>query len=314
MKKNVLVILYTVFFVPFLMAQQIENPGFEDWEEIGFGPDILEPVNWSSIKTSDLPELNNVAPIVWERSTDAHSGQYCLKLYNVNILGLDVVGTMCNGQIHADWNPDLGFTYTNPDDPQWHTPFTSRPDSIAFWLKFFPAEGDTLQFQALLHVGDATIPPTPENEDNWVGFVKLYLPEAVEEWTRIVLPFEYYDERTPEYILFILNSGNGTTPIEGSIAYYDDMEIIGGEQSIHDNPLNQVDIHVSENTVFVNNIPEDLLKQANLEILDLTGRSVWQSKINSNKVSMGSANSFSGIYIVKITSADFVISRKVFFN
>ena len=140
------------------------------------------------------------------------------------------------------------------------------------------------------------------------------MPEAHEEWTRIALAFEYYDDRMPEYILLILNSGNGTTPIEGSIAYYDDMEIIGGEQAIHDNPLGHVGIRVAQNTVFVDNLPNDLLKNANLEILDLTGRSVWQSKINSNKVIMNLANSISGMYIVKITSADFVISRKVYIN
>jgi len=315
MKRNILLILFTLLLVPFLMAQsQIENPGFEEWEEIGFGPDLLEPVNWSSIKTSDLPALNNVAPIVWERSEDAHSGQYCLKLFNTNILGLDVVGVMCNGQIHADWNPDLGYTYTNPEDPQWYTPFTTRPDSIAFWLKFFPAEGDTLQFQALLHDGEGTIPETPENEDNWIGLAKLYLPEAQEEWTRIAVPFDYYNNRTPEYILFILNSGNGTTPIDGSIAYYDDLEIIEGEQAIHDNPLDQVDIFATENSIFVNNLPNDLMKGAKLKILDLAGRTIWQSEINTNKVSINSANSLNGMYIIKITSADFVVSRKVYFN
>lgn len=315
MKRSILTVLVSLFFVPFLMAQNlIENPGFEEWEEIGFGPDILEPVNWSSIKTSDLPALNNVAPIVWERSEDAHSGQYSLKLFNANILGLDVVGVMCNGQIHADWNPDLGFTYTNPEDPQWYTPFTSRPDSIAFWLKFFPAEGDTLQFQALLHDGEGTIPETPENEDNWIGLAKLYLPDAQEEWTRIAVPFDYYNTRTPEYILFILNSGNGTTPIDGSIAYYDDMEIIVNNNAIHDNPLDNINIHVADNEIFINNIPEDLMKNANLEILDLTGRSVWQGKINSNKISLGSTNSYSGMHIVKVTSTEYVISRKVYFK
>ena len=313
MKRNILVIICLTFFVPFLISQQIENPGFEEWEEIGFGSDILEPVNWSSVKTSDLPALNNVAPIIWERSTDAHSGQYSLKLFNVNILGLDVVGTMCNGQIHADWNPDLGYTYTNPDDPQWHTPFTTRPDSIAFWLKFFPEEGDTLQFQALLHVGDATIPKTPDNEGNWVGYTRADLPGAYENWTRIALPFEYYDERTPEYILMILNSGNGISPIEGSIAYYDDMEIIEGEQAIHDNPLDQVDIYVAENSLFVNNIPKDLMKHANLEILDLTGRLVWQSNINSNIIALTQANKLDGMYIVKISTTKYVVSRKIYF-
>ena len=35
MKRNILVIICLTFFVPFLTAQQIENPGFEEWEEVG---------------------------------------------------------------------------------------------------------------------------------------------------------------------------------------------------------------------------------------------------------------------------------------
>jgi len=41
---------------------QFVNPGFEEWEEIGFGPNIIEPVNWSSIKSTDDDNLNGVAP------------------------------------------------------------------------------------------------------------------------------------------------------------------------------------------------------------------------------------------------------------
>lgn len=313
MNRNILVIILIGFFTPFLTAQQIENPGFEEWEEIGFGPDILEPVNWSSIKSSDDPGLNAVGPVIWERSTDAHTGQYSLKLFNVSLLGINVAGTMCNGQVHADFNPELGYVFTNPDDPRWNTPFTSRPDSIAFWMKFFPNGDDTIQIQVLLHVGEGTLPPKPENEGNRVGYVRADLGGTYENWTRIALAFDYLDERTPEYILIILTSGNGTTPIEGSYALFDDLEIIEGGQAIGDNPLDQVGIFVLDNTLYFKNLPADVIKNSYLEILDLTGRSVWQTNLNSDKVSLAPANVSSGMYIVRISSADHVISRKIYF-
>ena len=51
-----------------LIAQQPENPGFELWEDVGL--DNPEPVDWSSIKTSDGGSLVNAfAPYVWDQST-----------------------------------------------------------------------------------------------------------------------------------------------------------------------------------------------------------------------------------------------------
>lgn len=314
MKKNILVIVFTLLLVPFLMAQsEIENPGFEDWEEVGLGPDIIEPVNWSTVKTSDDPFISNLAPVTLERSTDAHSGQYSIKLTNTNTLGIPVVGTICNGQYHAVLQIEEAYSFTNPDDPQWNTPFTARPDSIAFWLKSFPMEGDTLQFQALLHVDDAQIPVTPETESNWVGYTRADLPGTYENWTRIALAFDYYDERTPDYLFMILASGNGTTPIDGSVAYYDDLEMIGGDLAIHDNPLDRVDIYHNSGTLVLKNMPEELIKNANIEIVDLAGRLIWQSEINSNVISLAQANKMEGLYIVKIRTSKYNVSRKIYF-
>lgn len=316
MKRNILVIIYLLLFVPFLMAQsQIENPGFEDWEDESAGSvEFIEPVNWSTIKTADDPTLSGLAPFNWEQSEDAHSGQYCIKLYNTSALGsIPVVGTLTNGQYHSNIQTDLAWSFTNQDDPKWNTPFTARPDSIAFWLKYFPMEGDTLQFQALLHVDDAQIPVTPETEGNWVGYTRADLPGTYENWTRIALAFEYFDERTPDYLFMILASGNGTNSIEGSVAYYDDLEIIGGEQAIHDNPLDGVDVYNNNGTLFIRNMPEDLIKNANIELVDLAGRIIWQSEIYSNVVTLSPSYRLEGLYIVKIRTSKYNVSRKIYF-
>jgi len=297
----------------FSFGQQIENPGFETWEEIGLGPDILEPVNWSSIKTSDDPDINDFAPIAFEKSTDAHSGQYSVKLYNVTLLGLNVAGTLSNGQYHADFNPDLGYTFTNPDDPKWNTPFNTRPDSIAFWMKFFPVGDDTLQFQALLHVDEGTLPPQPQNEANQVAYTRTDIPGTHENWTRIFLAFDYCDDRDPEYLLMILTSGNGTTPVVGSYALFDDLEIIDDQQSIVDNPLEQVNIFIRDNNLYIKNLPEDLLKNTNIEILDLTGRVIWKDKIYSDEIALPKTSNSKGMYIVRINSLKYSISKKVNF-
>ncbi|MBN2172675.1 MAG: T9SS type A sorting domain-containing protein [Bacteroidales bacterium] len=313
-KKIPILIILSIFVSLIINSQQIENPGFEDWEEIGLGPDIIEPVNWSTLKTSDDPDYTNIAPITWERSTEAHNGQYSVKLSNVSALGIPVPGTITNGRFHPNFNTDLAYIYTDTSDPQWYLPYSHRPDSIAFWMKFFPVDGDTLQFQALLHVGEGILPVQNGNHENWVGYTRADIGGTFENWTRIVLPFEYYDNRTPEYLLVILTSGNGTTPVIGSYAYFDDIEIIGGQQAIAENPLNNVDIVQLNNKFIVNNLPPEFENQSYLEIIDLTGRILMKEKIRSGRVTNTISGELSGLYIIKVITADYSISRKMVFN
>jgi len=296
-----------------LFAQQLENPGFEDWEDVGLGLDNLEPVNWSTIKTSDDPNLSGFAAVTWERTTESHSGQYAVKLFNTTQISIPVVGTVCNGRYHPNINTALAYSYTDTEDPRWNTPFTSRPDSIAFWVKFFPMEGDTMQFQALLHVGACSLPPNFINPENQVGYTRADLPGPYEDWTRISLAFEYSDGRIPEYILIILASGNGTNSIDGSIAYFDDLEIIE-PQAVKDNPLSNAAIYIANEILYLKNVPNDYLNDAKIKISDLTGRTLLQSNIYSSELSLKSINLNTGCYIVSIASAEHTVSKKLFID
>lgn len=311
MRKKIFLSLGICLLFSFSFSQQVENGGFEEWEEVGLGPEIIEPVNWSTIKTSDDPTISSLAPITWERSTDAHSGQYSVRLHNTSTLGIPVSGTMSNGQYHPNLNTELAYVFTNTEDPLWNTQYTYRPDSIVFWVKYFPDGDDTLQFQALLHVGEATLPPKPENLPNQVAYNRADIGETLENWTRVSLAFEYFDNRTPEYLLIIITSGNGTTPNVGSIAYYDDIEIIQG-QAIHENPLEQVSVYFENNTLHIRNLPEDLRKQSTLDIVDLAGRTLWESKIHSNDIVIEPSLNLNGIYMLKISAEKNVINRKIY--
>jgi len=86
MKKNLLITIGLLIAITAFSQQQPENPGFEDWEDVGLNVD--EPVNWSSLKTSNDPGINFVAPYVWDKSTDFHTGTYSVKLYNSSVLGI----------------------------------------------------------------------------------------------------------------------------------------------------------------------------------------------------------------------------------
>ncbi len=53
---NKLILFLTILFTTYISINaqtQFDNASFEEWEEIGYGPNIIEPVEWSSIKSSD---------------------------------------------------------------------------------------------------------------------------------------------------------------------------------------------------------------------------------------------------------------------
>ena len=79
-------------------------------------------------------------PVTLERSTDAHTGMYSVKLENDTILGMVAPGTMTNGRVHATLPPSDAYVYTIDSMPEFHTPFTDLPDSLEVWAKFFLQE------------------------------------------------------------------------------------------------------------------------------------------------------------------------------
>jgi len=312
MKKFILAFILLLSFNLYLIGQQVENGGFEKWENAGTVID--EPVDWSSIKTSDNSSLNGVAPVIWGKSTDAHSGDFSVKLFNVSpFAGIIVVGTLTNGRVHPDFNPDLGYVFTDTLDSRWNTPFTVRADSLVGWYRFYPVGQDFGRVQALLHAGYTRI---PDNADsiNWVGKADFFMQPGVtiDTWTRFSVPFTYYDDRTPEYILFILNSGNGTTPVEGSWALFDDIATVGEHQSIEDYNMEPGNIYFSDNTLHLEKLHVDFLRNATIEILDLMGRVLWHTSVNSSSVSLQSAPMDKGIFIVRLLSEKVTVSSKIY--
>jgi len=210
-----------------IAQNQLENPGFEQWEDILVceSDTIREPIEWSSLKTSDNPSLNSLAPVVCTRSSDAHSGEYSIEL--TNVLSFIVAnGVATNGLIHPDINPELAYIFTDTLDSQWNTPFNARPDSIAGWFKYAPQGNDTLEVEVVLH-RDFGKQPDEEYTENWIGVAEFKSPlNTGNEWIRFSAPFVYFSDTIPEYVLVVLNSGNGYSPIPGSIAFFDDLEMI----------------------------------------------------------------------------------------
>ncbi len=227
-----LLLLGTVLAAPVLAQPQLDNPGFETWQNTGTA--TQEPSDWSSVKTSDGGTfINNLAPqMVWQ-STDAHSGAYSANLRTVSSFIGAATGLLTNGRVHAELQVENSYAFTDTLNTAWNTVCSSRPDSLVGWYKYTPQPGDQAVIGVLLHVDDGRLPAFG-TEANWVGGADWTAPSAVVGWTRFATPFTYEDNRTPEHILMILTTGDSTNSQVGTEAWFDDLALIYNVHAVPD--------------------------------------------------------------------------------
>lgn len=296
--KNLLRFFILVFiFTPlvFFSQQQLENPGFENWENAGTVKD--EPVDWSTIKTCDDPQIASVAPVTFDRSDDAYDGNYSLRLYNTKVFGIIATGAICNGRFHAEFNLDSSYSYTQADDARWHTVFTARPDSLTGWFKFFPKQNDAAQFKVILHVDECKL---PENGTlpNWVGMAVYITDQGVTygEWTRFSVPFNYFNNDLPEYELTVLNSGDSTTAADSSYMLVDELKLIYNSAGIADQQVQESFLTVSHDRLVINLASDYEYQNKWFYLIDMTGQTVLTKQLENNQVMMPGALPH-GVYV-----------------
>ncbi|MCB0806125.1 MAG: T9SS type A sorting domain-containing protein [Bacteroidales bacterium] len=289
--------------------QQVENSGFEMWEEVGFGPDTLEPVNWSSLKTSDGGDfINGAIPLVWEQSSEAHSGDYSIKLINMPILTLVAPGTLTNGRVHAAVPPTDAYVYTIKEEPQWNTEFTDTPDSLVVWAKFSPVENDIAHAYAILHSDTAKAPDS--TLFNYIAIASIDIEGSNEVWTRFSAPFNYLSGATPEYILFAIFAGDAQQALAGSVLYLDDVELIYNENNIRKARFENVALYFTNNKIVIES-PDLLPPDVTFEIFDLNGKRVLHKDLIPASRNIVETDLNSGTYICHLKNREKEFIQKI---
>jgi hypothetical protein len=308
--------IYTFLFIFIsysVQSQVIENPSFEDWEPLTNGNQ--EPVDWSSIQSGTPSTTANLAPQVLFKSTDAHTGDYSIKLKNIYVSIANTVanGIASNGEFLLNLNPQLTNTHTDGSDAGHYTYCATRPDSIVGYYKYIPVDDDVCEVQALLHTGADDFLPDPDST-GWIGMATFTSPnEETTDWVRFSAPFEYFEEENPNYILFNVSSGNGYLAVAGSEAWFDDFELVYNPVGLDENVANELlKVYSSENTIFI-----DMRKFGAGEVFDLEIYSVSGKLILSDQVISGYTKEFvmntSAVYICKLQGKDGLqMTKKVF--
>ncbi len=311
MKKYLLI---TALFLGWIsisaQTSKIENAGFEKWEDVAI-PNHPEPVDWSTIKTSDNSSINPLAPVNWAQSDIAHSGKYSVKLFNVSALGLVATGTLTNGRIHSEMIADSSYVYTDTTNTLWNTSFTGRPDSLVGWFTYQPVSGDHGNVTAILHTGYAQSPPANGDSSTWIAKASFDLPSAVvKTWMRFSVPFKYYSDKNPQYILIVLTSGNGTKAIAGSSAKFDDLDVIYNTTGIKTHNRAGLQVFTSYNKLHValKNAPQGIYR---IRVINILGRVQYTASLKNGENETISLSLPPGIYLVQAQHGSNVFVKKI---
>jgi len=251
---RIIVLLPFLFLTTLLVAQpQLENASYETWTDVGAATE--EPVEWSSVKTSDGGALiNTFAPQLCWRSTDAHTGTYSVNLRTVTSAVGAATGLLTNGRVHAEFTIANSYVFSDLANAEWNTVCGSRPDSLIGWYKASPASGDRARVTALMHVAQGKL-PVFDTYPNWVGTASWGANgDTVSTWARFSVPFNYLDARAPEHVLLAMSCGDSTISTIGTEAWFDDMGLMYNVYATPDesiafvNASTSFDLNVGYNT------------------------------------------------------------------
>ena len=230
------------------------NTGNYDFENGGFEGAWSgnEPAGWHSFgsATGGMASFVTGNTDQFTRSTDKRpgsTGSQSALIKSKSIFGVKANGNCTNGRIFAgsmtasDGSKNYNFSEPSANDT-YNTPFVGQPDSMVFWAKYVPADGNPSNSnnKARAHAVITTNAKyqDPEAGNNYSS-VKIaeaevnYSATSSKGWQRISVPFKYssVDPTKAAYMLMTFttnaNPGGGTTSGNSvDNIYLDDAEMI----------------------------------------------------------------------------------------
>lgn len=318
--KRTLLFLAISFFLNSLFSQQIPNGDMEQWDNPTASN--AEPVGFNSNKTGSTTA--QIGPQTCFRDgSDKHGGLYSARLETVNYVIAVVNGSLTTGVVNSPTtNKADGYigtiNYSNSSDVR-RMAFSGRPDSIVGWYHYTQGGAQERgKVRAILHVGHYFDPETassyhPDSSANRIADALFLTPQSnVSAWTRFSVPFTYYDNRIPAYIMINATpSNNQLTTVAGSKLWLDDLSVVYNPTAVQ----TQVDVSLLKVYAYKNNLYVDLVKRNSgssvLTLFDITGQQVLKTTIENSQMNTISLSEFSsGIYFYSLSGNGFSKSGK----
>ena len=298
MKKLIIFLLTNVFIIASIFAQnKIPNGGFEHWSAAGQGedPDSL----WYSVN-----QLTNsiTFPILVSKSTDAFAGNYALYIRSDTATLPPPAGNNTLDTLSGFVGLNFNFSQGN----SLGIPFSGRPNCISVYIKANIPTGDT-----------SSIIVTLTNTNGIVGETTIFIAENVASYTSYVVPINYLNAQTPEFLAITVFAGDGELPLQNAQSnlhplpdneiWVDEMKFIyesdcttsisdfGMEDKIHIYPSPAQNFIAIETVL---NEHSDIY----VDIFDLTGKKIFQTNLNKEKTVVDISFLNSGLYFLTVYS------------
>ena len=243
----------------FIYAQQLPNPGFEDWSGEKFDGNI-QPKDWYASNVSQVGFNFNFA-----NQEAGHTGNYSMMVQDTKVGAMGITETSPGYfSLGKPWTHLEGLsTGTATAGTSGGIKFTHRPDSMSVWIKRTGNNTDKEDFYLLYYAWTGTAKSssyknknggcTSVSQTNEESDIRLALNandcgtdqpatqiaegmwrerKTYGDWTNIRVPIYYMNSEQPSMINIIFSASNypnfraNDGLYEGNSLYVDDVELI----------------------------------------------------------------------------------------
>ncbi len=267
-----------------IQAQQVQNPGFENWTG-------AYPTSWGSYSEM-LAGIGFPGAGLETKSSNFNSGSFSVLLENKAVAALG--GQIVPGFVNTG---PVTYDLTNSKVVQGRQAYSTQATSYSFFSIYTPTLTDSAYSQVFLTKWNGTSRDT-------VAFGFTVFPVGNATYMQTTVPINYLIMTAPDSIQLLFISSIKGTPPAGSQFFVDDVNMISsmGVQSLNaDGTFSNVYPNPAVNTItFATN--DEKAKYA--KVYDLTGRAVTTIEL-TGKITKADISSFeNGLYIYVITDAD----------
>ena len=257
--KNLLLSIFIVLGTSYTFAQQLPNPGFEDWSGTAFDGNI-QPASWNASNVEQVGFKFNFA-----HQESGHTGSYSMMVQDQEVGAMGITETAPGYfSLGKPWAYLEGLsTGSATAGTEGGISFTHRPDSMSVWVKRTGENTDKEDFYLLYYAwsgtakgskyqnksgGCTSVSKTNEESDirlaldaNYCGTEQKanQIAEGMwrerntyGNWTNIRVPIYYFNNDIPTMMNIIFSASNypnfraNNGLYEGNSLYIDDVELI----------------------------------------------------------------------------------------
>ena len=333
MKKNILFFAALLVFENIFAQNTIPNGGFEAWGGNGLFTQE-QPNSWTAALDGTVTLYGSYGlPVHFyfgTKSTDAHSGNYALKLVsqNVGITGMSssyqfpgiaqlgnadgfsiplstvtnlasLISNLGNGQLDSIplTTEDLQSLSSLSELMASGIAFTTTPAHLNLWVKYLPQGND--QMRVIAYTRNGQVP---------VGYGTYTSEGSMPDYTQIRVSFSNALEACDSLSIIILTGGLNPDP--ATELYVDDVTVDFTPDQVGDKLADRFSVYPTpaDGTLFVHAGDNNPYRYC---LYDLTGKAVMEEGQAVGHSTLNVGNLVPGVYLLRITNGDGSTTKKV---